>query len=355
MNDIKIKALDSLFFRDPRPFTMGEDNIAANLFPQLPGSVLLGALRTAQAANDNIPIGDIRQKTADVKVHQMGIMLNDEPVFPIPADLICIDGKISLLQLSDNQLSSNPFPKLLRANTQHKTDDISGYRLKIDEFVAYLQGARNLLLSNLLRLSDYYTYVPKIGIARNKVTRTTREGALYRVNMVKTEGALAEKRVDFFARISGATLGANGFIRLGGEGKVASYSSCQLHSIDSPQWASTYDGFKIYLATPAIFTHGFLPNWLDPETLTGELAGFKVKLETAAFGRFLPLGGFDIENNQPKPVYKAVPAGSVYYFSFENPSQSEAAYDAIKNYFIKNAFTDLSSAEGLGWAIVGPY
>lgn len=355
MPDIKIKAFDSLFFRDPRPFTMGEDNLAANLFPQLPGSTLLGAIRTAHAAENNVPLTDIKTKTTDIQINYMGLMLDNEQVFPVPADCICTGDNITQLSLTENENSSSPFPKLLTANTNGKTKDISAYRFKEDDLANYWLKPNQIQVKQLSLLSDYYTYEPKIGIARNKYTRTTRNGALYRVNMVKTEGKSKQKQTHFFAGIQGVELTAQGFIRLGGEGKAASYEAISLSKPATPDWQEHNKGFKCYLATPAIFKQGFLPEWLDPETLQGEVAGYKIKLETAAFGRFIPYGGFDLERNEPKPVYKAIPAGAVYYFTCVETTQNEQAYNAIKSYFQQYRFTDLNANEGLGWAFVGPY
>lgn len=355
MPDIKITPLDSLFFRDPRPFTMGEDNIAANLFPQIPGSALLGAFRTAYAAEKNISLEEIREKTAVVNINYLGLMLDGEPVYPIPADCIGEKDKIVLLNLIDNNDSSNPFSKLLVANTTRKTEDISGYRFKADDLKKYWLKSSDILLKNLSLLSDYYTHEPKLGIARKKDTRTTREGALYRVSMVRAEGKNKQRQTNVFAGLQGIEIQHKGFIRLGGEGKAAAYEVEQFIHPKTPDWQAEFNGFKIYLATPAIFKQGYLPEWLDPESLKGEIDGFKIKLETAAFGRFIPYGGFDLEQNKPKPVSKAIPAGSVYYFTCIDASQNEQAYIAIRNYFQTQRFTDLNANEGLGWAFVGPY
>lgn len=48
---ISLEAIDTLFFRDGKPFTMGEDNFASGIFPPAP-SVLYGALRSAYFACD---------------------------------------------------------------------------------------------------------------------------------------------------------------------------------------------------------------------------------------------------------------------------------------------------------------
>jgi CRISPR-associated protein Cmr3 len=48
---IELNPLDTLFFRDGKPFAMGEETWADGIFPP-PPSVIYGALRTAWFANN---------------------------------------------------------------------------------------------------------------------------------------------------------------------------------------------------------------------------------------------------------------------------------------------------------------
>jgi len=79
------------------------------------------------------------------------------------------------------------------------------------------------------------------------------------------------------------------------------------------------DGFRLLLVTPALFeNNGWLPDWLDKDSLEGELCGAKVQLKAAALERWQPLAGWDMADNNGKGKYKPsqrlVPAGSVYWF-----------------------------------------
>ncbi|MEO1927848.1 MAG: type III-B CRISPR module-associated Cmr3 family protein, partial [Nautiliaceae bacterium] len=73
------------------------------------------------------------------------------------------------------------------------------------------------------------------------------------------------------------------------------------------------DIFKIYLLTPAIFRNGWYPDFLD-ENFEGKINEVRIKLIAASLGKNEYIGGWDIRKNSPKPMYKAVPVGSVYYF-----------------------------------------
>ena len=74
---------------------------------------------------------------------------------------------------------------------------------------------------------------------------------------------------------------------------------------------------RLVLATPAIFSKGWLPGWIDEKTLTGKLPedGTEFKLVSAVTGRWQPISGWSYEkgNTGPKPLRRAVPAGSVYF------------------------------------------
>ena len=76
---------------------------------------------------------------------------------------------------------------------------------------------------------------------------------------------------------------------------------------------------RMVLATPAIFRHGWLPGWINETTFQGAIPGTGVtgKLIGASVERWQPISGWSYENNQPKPVRRLVPAGSVYFFELE--------------------------------------
>ncbi len=85
---------------------------------------------------------------------------------------------------------------------------------------------------------------------------------------------------------------------------------------------------RMVLATPAIFSHGWRPGWLDAETLTGTLwdDGPTLKLVGVSNGRWKAVSGWSLARinskgeldpgGRPgaKPIRRMVPAGSVYFF-----------------------------------------
>ena len=75
-------------------------------------------------------------------------------------------------------------------------------------------------------------------------------------------------------------------------------------------------GLCLTLLTPAIFSAGYRPGWLDGD-LTGsppELPGLRLKLCAAAVERWQPHSGWDLHRRQPRPTRKLAGAGATYWF-----------------------------------------
>lgn len=75
MPTIEIQALDTLFFRDGKPFDMGDDNWAEGIFPP-PPSVIYGALRSAYFAEhpENMALANTdNDPTKEIRINQIFI------------------------------------------------------------------------------------------------------------------------------------------------------------------------------------------------------------------------------------------------------------------------------------------
>ncbi|MBL8483894.1 MAG: hypothetical protein JNJ60_16985 [Rhodocyclaceae bacterium] len=87
-------------------------------------------------------------------------------------------------------------------------------------------------------------------------------------------------------------------------------------------------GLCLTLATPAIFSGGHIPGWLDADTLEGSppgMPGLRLRLRAAAVERWLPVSGWDLQRNSPKAMRKAVAAGAVYWFQIIAASPPDIA------------------------------
>src|SRR5262249_20259869 len=112
------------------------------------------------------------------------------------------------------------------------------------------------------------------------------------------------------------------FHPFGGERRLVHWDSC-----DSAAWGYPHElrdalqmtpRVRLILATPALFTHGWRPGWLD-DHLEGcpPNTNVRLKLVSACIERWKPISGWSLEHGQvgPKAIRRLTPAGSVYFFA----------------------------------------
>jgi CRISPR-associated protein Cmr3 len=78
---------------------------------------------------------------------------------------------------------------------------------------------------------------------------------------------------------------------------------------------------RLVLTTPAIFQHGWRPDWVKPDLTAEPFAGGpKLKLVGVSIPRWRAVSGWSMQPHQntkkpgPKPVRRMVPAGGIYFF-----------------------------------------
>jgi len=121
---------------------------------------------------------------------------------------------------------------------------------------------------------------------------------------------------------------------------------------------------RMILATPAIFSHvykdcqGWLPGWLklDGSEIIGAPKnaplGVRMKLVSASVGRWKPISGWCLEKGKqgPKPIYRLVPAGSVYFFEVQDGD----AFELAETLWLKSVCDkDQHRCDGFGLALWG--
>lgn len=354
---IALEPLDTLFFRDGKPFTMEEDTWADTMILPYP-SVLYGALRSTYFANHSELFKELTQEkklntsedpTTNLRI--TGIyyeLLHDKrnlgPHLPLPRDLVQLKNRdpkelkrekreltYKVVTLERCQRNSNYCSDYVSCSqnidplvhSQEVTRLDTGL-ISIVDYNGYYRTYSNM--ENILARSirDHIVLEPKVGISLNPKTRSSQKHRLYRVGMYRYKG------LRLLIQFSGLTLPDKGIMKLGGEGRAVSYQSrTENISIEEPEKIN--DGlFKLYLATPAIFEQGgWLPDSLDPTSLSGSIRGIEVELLAASIGKHRSIGGFDMLTKQPKPMRQAVPAGSVYYFQAKNKTSPESIIEAF--------------------------
>ena len=371
---------DTFFFRDGRPFTKGEQSEGHSIFPPLPSTVL-GALRTAYIAE----FGDLRlfysggmSKTIGTRqslgnaMRMRGVFLanscNEEIFFPVPLDLVYekkekTDDHTTPLHFlrpqSKNFASNGIINNSLTWPTSESIDSDADGLLRVGAFIRYLSGSDNgLLLTNRTALIERES---KTGIARDRHTLSSEEHMLYRIDMSRFKNR--DGKYGFIVDYEcPKDLPQKGLLKLGGEGKsfVYQHSSYDFSSLSShletvKDAIQSTGRFKLYFATPTIFEEGWLPSWLNSSnTLSGDYpiknsAPISLKLTTAAIGKPVPVGGWDMAKGKAKPTYRAVPAGSVYYFELMDKNRID---DLIAAFHYQN-ISEERSEEGFGLALIG--
>lgn len=372
---------DTFFFRDGRPFTKGEQSEGHSIFPPLPSTVL-GALRSAYIAEfGDLPLfysGGMRDTIGTPEslcnaIRLRGVFLADnrgdrtEMFFPLPLDLIYKKAEkennstaLHLLAPKRRNFASNgtvDYPLTWWSTSESIDSDADGL-LRLGAIQRYLQGN-----DTSLRLTGRATLIepePKIGIARSRVTLSSEDHMLYRIDMsrFKTRGGNYGFVVDYECP---ENLPQKGLLKLGGEGKSFAYQnivsdgnplSSHLETVKAV--IQSTGRFKLYFVTPAIFKQGWLPSWLDKNTFSGAYpiepaASIPLQLITAAVGKSVPVGGWDMAKGQAKPTWRAVPAGSVYYFELLDRDRID---DLIAAFHYQN-ISDERTEEGFRLALMG--
>ncbi|SRR5258708_2602803 len=353
---IFLEPTEALLFRTGRPFVAGDDVYAESLFPPTP-ETLQGALRAAIAIHWD------KNKTLDELFKQLELvdLIGDrksygcfrivaialgrrnkdeiESLFPAPAHILETQneaGQKQRLRLNPQALEGvySNLPagmQLLLPDLPTKTDEklgvIKGWLTEYGLHKA-LSTPETLRDEDIVKPKDIYMEEPRLGIGMQSTTKSTREGYLYQIKMIRmqpgygfvvdihlsqnAEGGKVKKPIDeplvddneVQARLR---LPTDGWITLGGERRAAHFEV--LGPIPQGIVEPNRAGRLLYLATPSYFEGGWQPlEW--PASLGKPIA--------AAIPRFLPVGGWILNpadsGGQSKDMHRCVPAGSVYFF-----------------------------------------
>lgn len=323
MPTIEIQALDTLFFRDGKPFEMGDDNWADGTFPP-PPSVIYGALRSAYFAQHPELMGKWNTDDPTKKLRITGIYLKyDNRIYlPTPLDIV-IDKNYDDEHLFPLKLINSQKNKIIHNSEVNfipvfdgEAFSPKGYYLRDGDFKRYLQNKidkdNGIISTNIEKL---ILKEPKIGIGLDHESGTTSEGKLYRVGLNRLRENFDKEwlefiKLSFIVEFEGIELNQQGILKLGAENKTVVYSKFNdniEHLKEIHTNNNKYNLFKIILLTPAITEKGNLLKLnADKEIITGFV------------DNYIAIGGWDIKEKKPKTLYRAIPAGSVFYIRTKN-------------------------------------
>lgn len=369
-----IEPNDILMFRDGRPFAGGDDHFARGSFPP-PPSTIYGALRShilslksgefetfirepAKISKDITDEVGTKDNLGTLAITQFSIAKNNDgqilQYFQIPRDIAKIKGKEDneFYILKPNSLINNNALTDLPTGLHHvwyaKEDALesaAGF-LSEDEMARYLMGEAP---KKVIDSSNIYQVEERTGIRKNRQTRSVHEGGLYSVEYFRMKEGFG-----LTLEVEGTKLiPESGIMRLGGDHRSAHYHSASWKDINTKPIKDTIlknKRFKLVLLTPAIFKQGWLPEAIDTNTFEGTINGVTAKMTGACIGKPVGIGGFDLVKKMPKPMKKAVPAGSVYYFEVKD----DKVDDLFERLWLKSISNERAQ-EGFGITLVGGY
>ncbi len=367
---IFIEPRELLLFRTGRPFSAGEHNFAESLFPPTP-ETLQGAVRALLATQWGAvqqpplhhPVDIFRQQElknliGDVsgygRLRFTGMTLGRrredqkiERLFPAPAHILQVTLKDTEKKATqalvflrpeqrEDQWTNCPseqkallFPDLSGRETAGKSEAPNGW-LTWQNLQIALQNKQLPEKNNYLVPEDkVYRIESRLGISMNTATKTTKEGFLYQMLMIRMQKdygfiidlALADEgqsKNDLVPQERPCSippelqfLPSEGWLTIGGDQRAARF-----FRLETPQCAEETVAVSpssaarlLYFATPAYFMHGWLPE---------DRSIFPVQPYTAAISRYQSIGGWSLDpqnaGGRGKTMHRCVPAGSVYFF-----------------------------------------
>lgn len=374
----RFNALDSLFFREARPFDSIGGSELSSVFPP-PTSTLAGAIRSAIGEFNGVDwqrylldYPELKQQLGDSdslgEFSIAGVFLsrsdeegNRERLYPVPAHLVKAAGRLNFLcvgkavrcDLGENvQLAAAP--KDAEGEAIDSVKSLENHWLTQAGFEQVLHG-QCPALKDLVPAKALFDKETRLGIGRNNQTRTAEIGLLYQTQHIRPTPALAiDVEINHPQSMSYPT---SGIVRLGGEGRGASFQVApETHTLPTCPDAENVQGIKLILLSsvyvPQTEVYVPLPSFTKVEqggrtVWQGKINGIELTLHCAILGKALREGGWDLQNKKPKAVRSLVPAGSVFYCSVDNGNIKTALTTLHGQQIADQSTLDKSMGHGL--------
>lgn len=333
-----IDPLDTLFFRDGRPFSLGEETWSNSMFPPNP-TTIHGSIFSALFSKDKWNNADknnlkivgpfICERDAFIKSKDKEKRIKHIFV-PAPADVFVEeknkDGNIELAEIKD--IRNSPFI-ISQINGKDENEiylfpwlysekvvvPATGKYISLYDLSQYLRNEGKPKVIKSIR--DFYVVEPKIGIGIDSKKRTVEERRLYNVQMIRLKD---EYSLMVFMNVSDGEVnqklenrkGQPFILKLGGEGKVAEAFIYDNNLEFECNLQNNSDYLKLYVLTP--YKSDSNPAWAIKNSI-GKITG-------ATVTGFMQIGGWDMLNGKPKPMCRYIKPGSVFYVKTEKSVNS---------------------------------
>jgi CRISPR-associated protein Cmr3 len=373
---LSITPRDPIVARDGRPFSATQRRMRSLDWPY--PSVLAGSLRTLLGKLADLEFtARVSQGLREIEVAGPLPAANGHMYFPAPADIVvnqerAVRSWFAVRPRDPERGGANlPLPRLLPAMLRRGVDDFKPVKgpafwslgtmvqwlLEDPEFAAPPQPDHALGGAYLRApLQDRRTHV-----AIEATTGTAMESRLF-----QTTGLDFDEGLTMAARAENVPNDLAPFLDhldalhpIGGERRLAHWKPGIGDLWNAPgavEPALAGSGrVRMILATPAIFTGGWLPGWVNQD-LSCVRAGVTMRLVGAAIQRWRPISGWNLESSEtsrpgPKKIKRAVPAGGVYFFEVEHGDPAELA----RLWLQPMSDEPQDCRDGFGLALWGPW
>lgn len=353
MHEYLIRPKAPLLFRNAKPFASGEGSAETLSFPS--PATLSGALRTAWAEQQAWEYNSDNVAKLTAKGVRGPLLVGESPagqqrvLFPAPRDSLALRVRAAtgqgeetrIFRIAPEALSSAeegcdlPHDDLLPLHL-NSTDNSKPARdapafWGLEAISAWLESpdSNNLAASTLGAPAlpiEYRTHVAVDGqtLTAKDAQLLETAGLDFSPRRHAEKGGWPGEEYALLACFQGE-MGAD-FRTIGGEsrlGAIAPAPGLWPQCPDSLRAALVgARGLRLYLATPAIFKKGWLPDFIDMNSLEGQLHGFNLKLRAAAVPRWEAGTSWDMTQSKGgkgmRSARRMVAAGAVYWFEMRD-------------------------------------
>jgi len=345
----ELSPFDGVYFGRGYPFSAGFETVGRGMFPP-PPSVFYGAFATYYLSLEGKNEQNLSFIEKNLKIKGVFFKQGESWNVLVPYDLVKSkedEEKLELLKIRSPIVFTDIGEEFNLLYSLYNTENALGVMSDLD-MCFYLRGDEDKLF-NYQNLYDLVLEETKIGIKKDYYKGSVEEGFLYTLRYIRMQKDL-KNEIKFVVDVECGDFDFpdTGILKLGGEAKVAEMKKIN----DTPEFfeesfrkkvigeIKRRGKFKIVLNTHSFFNKGWEPDL--------SRFGVKVKLITAALGKPMSIGGWDMKANEPKIMAKAVPAGSVYYYEV-----LDGNIDNLIKGICENGISDLRSNEGFGRCMLG--
>ncbi len=386
MPEYLIRPKAPLLFRNAKPFASGEGGAETLPFPS--PATISGAMRTAWAEQQNKGQGlAYTSENADLlRIKQVlgPLLVSEKPgckriLLPAPKDSLCLTtktGEKHIYRIAPKELKEDEgcdlsgdslLPLYLNTKDNSKPAKDAPAFWYLDRLVDWLVNDQsNDIPAQELGIGplpiEYRTHV-----AIDPGKSTAKDAHLFETAGLDFSQIRDEKKGGWdseqFALLTSFHCGEdelqNDYRTIGGEARLGYIEKAKEDlwptcPKDLTAVLSKAKGIRLYLATPAIFTNGWLPGFINPETLVGKFpeSELQLKLRAAAIPRWEAGTSWDMTKSKGgkgmRTAQRMAPAGSVYWFEIQGDSPAEP----LRKSWLKS-ISDHREKDGFGLVLPG--